>query len=284
MRIGHLAILLAVVIPCATTAAHAQWLTYPVPGTPRLKDGKPNLTAPAPRAHGKPDLSGIWEPEGSPRKILANLFPPGVGLLPGGVNGLGEDDPQKYFLNILADFKPGESPLTPAAAELLRKKLGSTADPTTLCQPPAVPTSDMVPSPFKIIQNAGLTLILYEAEMVFRQIYTDGRKHPVDPQPSFMGYSIGRWEGDWFVVDVMGFNDRSPLDAMGHFHSDAMKVTERFHRRDFGHMDVRITLDDAKTFTRPVTIEFTDLLLPDTDVFESFCAEGERDLAHLSAK
>jgi hypothetical protein len=266
------------------TSAHAQWLTYPTPGTPRLKDGKPNLTAPAPRAHGKPDLSGIWEPEGSPRKILANMFPPGVGLLPGGVNGLGEDDPQKYFLNFLADFKFEEAPLTLAARELLKKNLQSGNKVSTLCQPPAVPSNDLVPSPFKIIQNPGVTLVLYEADMVFRQIYTDGRKHPVDPQPSFMGYSIGRWEGDWFVVDVMGFNDRSPLDAMGHPHSDAMKVTERFHRRDFGHMDVRITLDDAKTFTKPVTVEFTDLLLPDTDVFESFCSEGEQDLAHLTAK
>jgi hypothetical protein len=212
------------------------------------------------------------------------MFPPGVGLLPGGVNGLGEDDPQKYFLNILADFKFGEEPLTPAAAASLQKTLQSGPKLSTLCQPPAVPANDMVPSPFKIIQNPGLTLILYEADMVFRQIYTDGRKHPVDPQPSWMGYSVGRWEGDWFVVDVMGFNDRSPLDAMGHSHSDAMKVTERFHRRDFGHMDVRITLDDAKTYTRPVTIEFTDLLLPDTDVFESFCSEGEQDLAHLQAK
>ncbi len=250
---------LALLIACAITSAHAQWLTYPAPGTPRLKDGKPNLSAPAPRAHGKPDLSGIWEPESTPRKVLANMFPPGVGLLPGGVNGLGEDDPQKYFLNILADFKPGEEPLTPAAAELFRKHLGSAPELSTLCQPPAVPASDMIPDTFKIIQNPGLTLFLYEPDMVFRQIYTDGRKHLIDPQPAWMGYSIGRWEGDWFVVDAAGFNDRGALDAMGHFHSDAMRVTERLHRRDFGHMDVRITLDDAKTFTRPVTVEFTDL-------------------------
>jgi hypothetical protein len=274
---------IALIVLCVICAP-AQWLTYPVPGTPRLKDGKPNLSAPAPRVHGKPDLSGIWEPQSTPRKILANMFPPGVGLLPGGVNGLGEDDPQKYFLNFLADFKFGEEPLTPAAAALFQKNLQSSPKLSTLCQPPAVPTNDMVPAPFKIIQNPGLTLFLYEPDMVYRQIYTDGRKHPVDPQPSWMGYSIGHWEGDWFVVDVMGFNDRSPLDAMGHFHSDAMKLTERFHRRDFGHMDVKITLDDPKTFSKPVTIEFSDVLLPDTDVFESFCSEGEKDLAHLQAK
>jgi hypothetical protein len=280
MRIARLSLLSAVAITCA----HAQWLTYPTPGTPRLKDGKPNLAAPAPRVHGKPDLSGIWEPEATPRKILANMFPPGVGLLPGGVNGLGEDEPQKYFLNVLADSRFGEEPLTPAAAVSFQNLLQSTQKLSTLCEPPAVPVNDMVPAPVKIIQNPGLTLFLYEPDMVFRQIYTDGRKHPVDPQPSWMGYSIGHWEGDWFVVDVMGFNDRSSLDAMGHGHSDALRVTERFHRRDFGHMDVRITLDDARTFTHPVTVEFTDLLLPDSDVFESFCSEDERDLAHLNAK
>jgi hypothetical protein len=280
MRAAGLAIMTVLIAP----SIHAQWLSYPTPGTPRLRDGKPNLSAPAPRLHGKPDLSGVWEPESTPRKVLANMFPPGVGLLPGGVNGLGEDDPQKYFLNILADFKFGEEPLTAAAAALFQKTLESNQKPTTLCEPPAVPNTELVPAPFKIIQNPGLTLFLYESDMVFRQIYTDGRKHPVDPQPSWMGYSIGRWESDWFIVDAMGFNDRGPLDAMGHFHSDAMKVTERFHRRDFGHMDVRVTIDDDKTFTRPVAIEFTDVLLPDTDVFESFCAEGEQDLAHLPAK
>ena len=124
-----------VLIAVLYQGAQAQWLTYPTPGTPRLKDGKPNLTAPAPRVHGKPDLSGIWEPESTPRKILANMFPPGVGLLPGGVNGLGEDDPQKYFLNVLADFKPGEEPLTPAAAALFQKNLGSAPKLSTLCEP-----------------------------------------------------------------------------------------------------------------------------------------------------
>jgi hypothetical protein len=268
----------------APSYSHAQWLNHPDPNTPRLRDGKPNLTAPAPRVHGKPDLSGVWRPEGSPRKVLAALFPPGVGLLPGGVNGLGEDDPTKYFMNILADFKPGTEPLTPAAAAMLRQRFESNQKPSTLCQPPAVPNSDLVPAPFKIIQNPGFTLILYEPDMVFRQIYTDGRKHPADPQPGWLGYSIGKWEGDWFVVDVTGFNDRGPLDAMGHFHSEAMKVRERFHRVDFGHMEGQITIDDPKTFTHPVEIKYTLILLPDTDVLESFCAEGEHDLAHIPGK
>ena len=125
-------------------------------------------------------------------------------------------------------------------------------------------------------------LVLYEADTFFRQIHTDGRKPPVDPQPSWLGYSVGRWEGDALVVEVTGFNDLSPLDAMGHFHSADLRVTERFQRRDFGHMDALITLDDAKVFTKPVSIQVTYQLLPDTDLIESFCTEDEKDLAHLA--
>ena len=274
-------ILIALAVP---VCVHAQWLNRADPATPRTRDGKPNLSAPAPRLHGKPDLSGIWQPESTPRKILASLFPPGVGLLPGGENGLGEDDPQKYFLNFLLDFKHGEEPLTAAAAARLEESFASGKKPSALCIPASVPISDLVPAPFKIVQNPGLTMVLYEPDMVFRQIHTDGRKHPIDPQPSWLGYSVGRWEGDWFVVDSMGFNDRSPLDAMGHFHSEAMKVTERFHRLNFGLMEARITVDDPKTFTRPVAIQFNMRLLPNTDLIESFCTEDEQDLAHLPGK
>jgi hypothetical protein len=267
----------------APLAAHAQWLSLKDPATPRTRDGKPNLSAPAPRVHGKPDLSGVWEPESTPREILASMFPPGVGLLPGGVNGLGEDDPQKYFLNILADFKPGQEPFTPAAAALFKQRMENPRKPASLCEPYAVPLTELIPEPFKIVQTPGLMVMLYEGDTVFRQIYTDGRKHPDDPQPAWMGYSVGRWEGDWLVVDVTGFNDKGPLDAMGHFHSDAMRVRERFRRVDFGRMEVEIRIDDPKTFTRPVEIKFNERLLPDTDIFESFCSEDEHDLAHLTA-
>jgi hypothetical protein len=276
--------LLAIAFLAAPLGACAQWVNHPAPGTPRTRDGKPNLSAPAPRIHGKPDLSGIWQAESTSRKELVALLPPGVGLLPGGENGLGEDDPQKYFLNILADFKPGKEPFTPAAAALFRQRMQSNQKPPTLCAPPGVPLTDLTPSPYKIVQTSGLILILYEADTFFRQIYMDGRKHPADPQPGWLGYSVGRWEGDTLVVDVRGFNDRSPLDAMGHFHSDAMHVIERFHRRDFGHMDIRITIDDPVTFSKAIEIESGQRLLPDSDVIESFCSEGEQDLAHIYGK
>ena len=241
------------------------------------------MSAPAPRREGKPDFTGIWQVESAPRKVLASLFPPGVGLLPGGENGLG-DDPATYFLNILADYKPGEEPLTPAAGEELRRRLQGGFKGATLCEPPSVPIADLLPAPFKILQMPRELVMLYEADTAFRQIFTDGRKHPSDPQPSWLGYSVGRWEGDVLVVEVTGFNDRSALDAMGHFHSAELRVTERFRRTDFGHMEAQIAVDDPKTLTKPVTVHVAYRLLPDTDLIESFCSEGEKDLVHLAGR
>ena len=262
---------------CAASAASAQWLNFKDPGTPRTRDGKPNLSAPAPRtANGKPDLSGIWQAEGAPFKEL-------VKYEPGGVNGLGEDDPSQYFFNVLTDFKPEESPLQPAAAAAYRKKAFAPPSVMSLCQPPATPMADALPVPFKIVQTPGLVLLLYEADTFFRQVFIDGRKHPVDPQPSWLGYSVGRWEGDSLVVESMGFTDRSPLDVIGHPHSDAMRVTERFHRVNFGRMDVQVTIDDPKTYTKPFTYTLSERLLPDTDLIEGFCVEDEKDTAHMAA-
>jgi hypothetical protein len=261
-------------------SGRAQWLNYPAPGTPRTRDGKPNLAAPAPRtSYGKPDLSGIWQAEGAPIEELAKL-------LPGGVNGLGEEAPSKHFLNILSDFQPEQAPIRPEAAALFRKHLQAFGkdSPGTHCLPAGVPLAALLPAPYKFLQMPGMIVMLYEAETSFRQIYTDGRNHTADPQPSWMGYSVGKWEGDRLVVDAVGFNDRSWLDATGHQHSDAMRITERYHRRDFGHMEVQITVDDPKTFTRPFTIKFNQALLPDTDLIESFCSEDEKDVGHLVAR
>jgi hypothetical protein len=136
-------------------------------------------------------------------------------------------------------------------------------------------------SPFKIIQTKGVTMVLYEGPNSYRQIYTDGRKLPADLSPTWLGYSVGRWEGDTFVVDAAGFNDKARLDGFGHPRSEALRLQERFHRRDFGHMDVQITVDDPKLYTKPITVKVTEILLPDSDVLESVCNENEKDLVHL---
>ena len=269
-----------VVLLCgASVCGRAQWLNYPARDTPRTRDGKPNLAAPAPRtSYGKPDLSGIWQAEGAPIEEL-------VKLLPSGANGLGEATPSRYFLNILSDFQADEAPIRPEAAALFLKRLHAFGkdSPGTHCLPAGVPLAALLPAPYKLLQMPEMIVMLYEAETSFRQIYTDSRTHTADPQPTWMGYSVGKWEGDTLVVDAVGFNDRSWLDAMGHQHSDAMRITERYHRRDFGHMEVQITIDDPKTFTRPFTIKFNQALLPDTDLIESFCSEDEKDVGHLVA-
>ena len=124
-------------------------------------------------------------------------------------------------------------------------------------------------------------MILYEADTIFRQIFSDGRALPADPQPSWLGYSVGRWMGDAFVAETVGFNEKAPLDALGHPRSEALRLTESFRRPDFGHLDVQITVDDPKTYTKPVTIQVRFRLLTDTELLESFCNENEKDLSHF---
>jgi len=263
-----------------TAGVQAQWLNTRDPGAPRTKDGKPNLSAPAPRASsGKPDLSGVWQGEGAPISELMKI-------LPGGANGLGEDPPPLSFFNVLAGVKPEESPLRPELRAEYEKRatVALTTPPPALCGPPVMPMVNSLPAPFKIVQTPRLTMVLYESDMIFRQIFTDGRKHPDDPQPSWLGYSVGKWQGDSLVVETVGLIPFGPLDVFGHPHSEAMRVTEQFHRRDFGHLDVQVTIDDPKTYTKPFTYTIPMRLLPDTDLLESFCTEDEKDSAHMLAK
>jgi hypothetical protein len=277
---------IGIVFTGALICAQAQWLNYPTPGTPRLPDGKPNLSARTPRAsNGKPDLSGVWRTAFAPPGENERLFGTSVSdfVVPG-------DDPttfSKYYLNMLTDFKPEESPMSPAAAELFQRNTQrrGTDSPPARCLPQGIPRADIFSyAPFKIIQTPGLIAVLYEADDMYRQIYTDGRKLPADPQPAWLGYSIGRWEGDTLVVDSAGFNDKSWLDSVGHPHSENLRVRERFHRRDFGHMDLSVSVEDPKMYTKPITFQVTELLIPDSDVLESVCNENEKDRVHIEQR
>jgi hypothetical protein len=272
---------IAIIFAGALVCAHAQWLNYPTPGTPRTRDGKPDLSAKTPRASdGKPDLSGVWqtEPVRPGESILGDVSP---FVVPG-------DDPStfsKYFWNILADFNPAEAPIRPEAAELFRKNAASAITLGSSCLPLGIPGADMLAyAPFKIIQMRGVTVVLYEVDNTHRQIYTDGRKLPADPNPAWLGYSVGHWEGDTFVVDSAGFNDKGRLDGFGHPRSEALRLQERFHRRDFGHMDLQVTVDDPKMYLKPITVKVTELLIPDSDVLEAFCNENEKDRQHLPSR
>lgn len=229
-------------------AAAAQWLNYPTPGIPRLPDGKPNLAAPAPRTvDGKPDLSGIWR---------------GAGPL--------------YRFNIAQDLKPEDIQPWAEALFLERVRDSRKDSPLAKCLPVSVPFHNFF-NLTRIVQTPALMVILYESpNSPHRTVFTDGRDLPKDPNPSFLGYSIGRWEGDTFVITTTGFNDLGWLDSAGHPQTESLRLTERLRRRDFGHMEFEMTIDDPKVFTRPFTIKSERLLAADTDLLEDVC-ENERD-------
>jgi hypothetical protein len=249
---NKVAVVLAVSGLCAPLAA--QWLNYPTPGIPRTPDGKPNLAAPAPRtADGKPDLSGVWKGPG----------------------------PGSYDRNVARDLSPRDiQPWAEALYQQRVRDMGKDA-PRATCLPDPFPYYHMV-DVARFVQTPGLIVVLYEGttNSVHRTIFTDGRELPKDPTPTWLGYSVGHWEGDTLVVDTAGFNDRSWLDIEGHPHTEALHITERFHRRDFGHMDLLLTIDDPKAFTRPFSLNIPKTLEPDTDLLESVC-ENDTSVPHM---
>jgi len=231
-----------------TAPAVAQWRN-PTAGIPRLPNGKANLSAPVPRTpDGRPDITGLWMP--------------GAG----------------YVGNIAKDLKPGEVPYQPWAEALYKERVSNASkeDPTAQCIVGGVPRSDLVPYPFKILNVPGMTVILYEAVHSYRQIFTDGRKLPEDPTPTWFGYSIGKWDGDSFVVETAGFNEKGWLDNAGRPATESLRVTERFNRKDFGHMDVVITIDDAKAYTKPWTVTLPLTFRADDELMEYICNENNR--------
>jgi hypothetical protein len=274
---------LSLLFALLSTSMHAQWLNFRTPGTPRTPDGKPKLDARVPRdSDGKPDLSGVWMHETSSvaemKRIFSNRFDATVKV---DVPGMELGTQHRYAFNILQDFKNEESPSRPEAAELL-KKVSFARNPEELCtEIPGIPLGDLLSEPIKIVQSSRVTVILYEAGNAHRQIYSDGRELPKEfSLPAYYGYSVGHCEGDTLVVESAGFNDKAPLDAMGHPHSQGLRLVERYRRRDFGHMDLETTVDVPQMYTRPFTIKVPHELLADSDVFESFC-ENERDRPHL---
>jgi len=232
----------------------AQWLNYPTPGIPRTAGGKPNLTAPAPRtADGKPDLTGLWQ----------RLSP-------------------KYDRNVAADLKPGEVP--PWAETLVQRRMEDLGREHMALQClPWGPNATNSERRAKIVQTPGLIVMLDE-DLTYRQIYLDGRTLETSPSPSWMGYSVGNWDGSTLVVESFGFNDRTWLDRNGHPHTEALRLTERYRRRDFGHMDIEVTLSDPKVYARPWTIALRAELRPDTELLESVCNESTAGREHWVGK
>jgi len=265
-------------------SAWTQWLNYPPPGTPLTRDGKPDLSAPAPLAlDGHPDLSGVWMHETTTVEELKRLFGHQLDdAIATSAPGMEIGTQHKYGFDILADFKPGETAMRPEGQALYRQRLAA-RDSSKVCtvEPLSFPYAGLLSEPIKIVQSPRETLILYELRNLHRQIFTDGRKLPNDFEfPAFLGYSVGHWEDDTLVIETAGFNDRTLLDAQGRVHSDALRTTERIRRRDFGHLDFETTLDDPKIYTRPFTLKIPHYLVADQDLFEMYC-ENEKDSQHM---
>jgi len=240
------ATLVAASVLALVATASAQWLTQPTAGIPRLPDGKPDLSAAAPRStDGKPDLSGLWH--ASPKW----------------------------------DTDLQDADVQPWAREQSRQRAANPASLgwSVLCLPPGPMIT--FTGPLKIVQTPRIVAVLYEVPNNFRQIFLDGRVLPKEPSPTWQGYSVGRWEGETLVVESNGFNAKSWVGRPGIPHTEGLHVTERYRRRDFGHMDVQVTFDDPKTFARPWTATTELLYDPDTEMLEYVCNENEKSVQHF---
>ena len=249
----------------------AQWLHYPTAGVPKTPGGKPNLSAPAPRtSDGKPDLSGMWDIEHNrpcPPEGCADML-------------VGQE-----FVNIGWSLETG-LPYQPWAAALVKERMEQEGkdDPGTHCLPTGILKMHTTPLIRKVIQIPGLVVILNERNTTYRQIFTDGRPLPTIDQPSYTGYSSGKWEGDTLVVQTIGFKDGLWLDRNGSPMTDAAKIVERFRRVNYGKLEIEVTVDDPKAYTAPWTVTLNHFLMTDTELLDYICLENEKDIPHLVGK
>jgi hypothetical protein len=254
----------------AGISANAQWPSFPAPGLTRTADGRVDLAAPPPRVDGKPDLSGLWRPRPDPL---------------GKVEGVENTVFPRYMENVAIDTNRDPlAVLRPEYVDLVRPRLEPLGlhDPINRCAPPGALRLLSLPPPMKIVHARGLVLLLHEKETTFRQIFMDGRELPTDPHPTFMGYSIGRWDGDTLVVTSSGFTDQGWLDGAGHPQSESLRMTERYRRTDTGHLQVEITVTDPKVLKAPITATQHFLLIPDGELIEYYCTENEKDVPHYT--
>jgi hypothetical protein len=261
----------------------AQWPSYPNARAPRTPDGTTDPKAPAPRAaDGHPDFSGIWRFVDSPDARRGPPPPPGVGTIGIGLRGAGLNQ----FFDIGSTLPDG-LPFQPWAAELRRQRVAANNkdNPDVHCLPLGLMQLHTHPEPRKIIQTPALLLILYEANGGIRQIFTDGRPLPPNgAEPWWYGYSAGKWDGDTLVVQSNGFRDDVWLDVEGSPMTEAAKMTERFRRVNFGNLEIQITVDDPKAYTKPWTVSVHHALMPDTELIEFVCNENEKDVPHMTGK
>ena len=267
VRLGFVLIAMLAVPAVGVT----QWLRYPTADAPRKSDGSPDLTAPAPRLpDGKPDFSGLWH--------VAQRNPCTVDRL----NSCAEIGGSPLARDIGAGL-PGGLPFQPWAAEITRQRTAdhSRDDPHVRCLPDNPPRHWGLPHLNKLVHTPKLLVVLYEVNATYRQIFIDGRPLPDDPTPGWMGYSTARWDGDTLVVQTAGFRDDLWMDLGGTPMSDAAKITERIRRPNYGTLEIEITVDDPKVFTRPWTVRMDQTIELDTELIDEFCLENEKSYERM---
>jgi hypothetical protein len=270
-------ILLTLALVCSPASMLGQWLYYPTAGVPRTADGKPNLNAPPPRLpDGKPDFSGIWQ---SARKI------PCTKEMSRFVECGNEIGGSPLALNIGTDM-PGGLPYQPWAAALMKQRSADNSkdDPHARCLPDNPPRPWGLPHMTRAVHTPRLLILLNEVNAMYRQIFLDGRPLPVDPNPAWNGYSSARWEGDTLVIQTAGFRDGLWLDMAGSPMTDAAKLTERMRRPNFGTLEVQVTVDDPKAYTRPWTVDMPQQITLDTELIDEICLENEKSSQRMGAR
>jgi hypothetical protein len=292
------AFLIAFVTTCLTTTVAAQWVKFPTAGAPRLPNGTVNINAPAPTAGGRPDFSGLWtgantlaDPAcaGKPGCIsqeplpvqavhLAATSPDQVGRVFGGALNIGD----------LAPYQPWAAELvtrrTAFQRGLVTRESDDIVDPHAKCLPPNYPRAWVFPQYRRIVQAPDRLVILHEFNASYRQIFTDARPLPDDPSPSWQGYSSGRWQGDTLVVETVGFRDDLWLDMVGSPLTNAARVTERIRRPRFGTLEIEVTINDPKAYTKPWTVRLDQAIVADTELLDSNCMENEQSVRRMVGK
>jgi hypothetical protein len=279
--------------PLVSTHLAAQWVKYPTAGVPRRANGKVNMSAPSPRmADGKPDFSGIWttaEPNGrggggalsSPKQVPGPAEPrrPNDQESPGDP---GDIKASRQMAYIGVDI-PGGLPYQPWLVPIVKERTDNLAkdDPHIKCLPDNFIRAYGLPHLLKFVQKPGLLVVLNEMNAGYRQVFTDARPLPEDPTPSWQGYSSGKWSGDTLVIDTIGIRDDTWIDWHGSVVTHEAKVREQIRRPDFGHLEIQITVDDPKAYTKPWTVTLKERIIVDTDLIDEICLENEQSLQHM---
>jgi hypothetical protein len=257
----------------------AQWVNYPTPGVPRRANGKVDMSAAAPRmADGKPDFSGIWttaEPNHRPEGSRSSDYGDSPAD-PGAITA------SRQMANIGVDL-PGGLPYQPWLLPIVKERTANLAkdDPHIRCLPDNFLRAYGLPHLLKFVQEPNLLLVLDEMNANYRQIFADGRPLPEDPTPTWQGYSSGRWSGDTLVIDTIGLRDDTWIDWNGSVLTQAAKVREEMRRPDFGHLAIRVTVDDPKAYTKPWTVTLKERIVVNTELIDEICLENEQSLKHM---